>query len=332
MRKQKQMICVILAMLIAVSATGCRPAESPDIPETTQPTSVTEPTLADPIIPEDTIPTAETTLPTETTAPEETAATTEPATQPSTEPTEAPTEPKPATPTKPTEETKPAGGNDGGSGTVDQENCKHQFGNGVYTAPTCEEAGKLVSTCKICGLQRVSDYMATGHSYSAKIVAPTTEAQGYTLHTCRQCGNTYKDTYTDKLPAATTPAHTHSYSGVVTQKATCTKAGTKTYTCSCGDSYTEEIPVGDHAWKCVHHEAEGHYSDYYVVCRCGWSMKKSEMEATGYNFIQYYALFHVKGEREHSYTLDGTDWVEDAPAYDEWVCTECGKATTENPN
>lgn len=39
----------------------------------------------------------------------------------------------------------------------------------------------------------------------------------------------------------------HNYNnGVVTTNPTCTKAGVKTYTCNCGDFYTEVIPLGDH--------------------------------------------------------------------------------------
>ena len=40
--------------------------------------------------------------------------------------------------------------------------------------------------------------------------------------------------------------HEHSYTSEVTKEATCTEAGTTTYTCECGDSYTEEIPKTEH--------------------------------------------------------------------------------------
>ena len=49
-------------------------------------------------------------------------------------------------------------------------------------------------------------------------------------------------------PAPETPAHTHSYTETVTTAATCTTAGVKTYTCACGDSYTEEIPATGHSY------------------------------------------------------------------------------------
>ena len=39
---------------------------------------------------------------------------------------------------------------------------------------------------------------------------------------------------------------THSYTSSVTTAATCTEAGLRTYTCICGDSYTEEIPATGH--------------------------------------------------------------------------------------
>ena len=46
------------------------------------------------------------------------------------------------------------------------------------------------------------------------------------------------------------PAHTHSYSSSVTTQPTCSKAGVRTYTCSCGDLYTESIPAtGNHKWE-----------------------------------------------------------------------------------
>ena len=40
--------------------------------------------------------------------------------------------------------------------------------------------------------------------------------------------------------------HTHDYVSVITKQATCTESGVKTFTCSCSDLYTEEIPVLGH--------------------------------------------------------------------------------------
>ena len=38
-------------------------------------------------------------------------------------------------------------------------------------------------------------------------------------------------------------AHTHSYTSAVTKAATCSETGVRTYTCACGDSYTETIAI-----------------------------------------------------------------------------------------
>lgn len=40
--------------------------------------------------------------------------------------------------------------------------------------------------------------------------------------------------------------HKHNYVAVITKEPTCTEKGEKTYTCDCGDSYTEEIPAKGH--------------------------------------------------------------------------------------
>ena len=43
--------------------------------------------------------------------------------------------------------------------------------------------------------------------------------------------------------------HTHSYTASVTKAATCTTTGVKTFTCSCGTSYTEVIPTTQHNYS-----------------------------------------------------------------------------------
>ena len=44
-------------------------------------------------------------------------------------------------------------------------------------------------------------------------------------------------------------AHTHSYTSSVTKAATCTDTGVLTYSCSCGDSYTEAIAALGHSYS-----------------------------------------------------------------------------------
>lgn len=64
---------------------------------------------------------------------------------------------------------------------------------------------------------------------------------------------TYKGTVTvsgdlngELTTSFTISSHTHSYVGKVTKAATCVSTGIKTYTCSCGKSYTEKIAKTAH--------------------------------------------------------------------------------------
>ena len=43
--------------------------------------------------------------------------------------------------------------------------------------------------------------------------------------------------------------HKHNYVETITKQPTCTEAGEKTYTCDCGDSYTEVIPAKGHHFE-----------------------------------------------------------------------------------
>lgn len=82
----------------------------------------------------------------------------------------------------------------------------------------------------------------------------------------------------------TPPAqHTHTWdAGVVTKEATCTEAGVKTFTCSCGATYTEDIP------------AKGHNYNNGVCSNCG--DKQPEVKATEKAWDALYAkLAGIKG-------------------------------------
>mgnify|MGYP002801420288 CR=1 FL=1 len=65
------------------------------------------------------------------------------------------------------------------------------------------------------------------------------------------------------------PAHTHSYVSTVTTQPTCCNPGVRTYTCSCGNSYTESIPAtGNHNW--VAQTWQKPVYETHVICNgCG---------------------------------------------------------------
>lgn len=102
-------------------------------------------------------------------------------------PTEAPTEPA----TEP--ETEP--------------NHQH-FYVSIVIDPACTTNGYTTHECQCGDSYSDSEIAALGHEYDTEVIAPTNSAQGYTLYTCSVCGDSYKDNYTPKLPAATQPEET----------------------------------------------------------------------------------------------------------------------------
>ncbi len=127
----------------------------------------------------------------------------------------------------------------------------HIISTKVIQQATCTETGLMQNVCenKGCSYTYDIEIEARGHKYETTTVTPTTETEGYDLHTCSVCGHSYKDNYTDKLTAETEPPHEHSYTSEITKAATCTEDGVMTFTCSCGDSYTEVVPKTGHSWS-----------------------------------------------------------------------------------
>ena len=121
--------------------------------------------------------------------------------------------------------------------------CKtHEFGEWTGEHADCENDGKLVRSCSICGEEEVVKETATGHTYESKVTKePTTTAVGIRTFTCNICG----DSYTEEIPKLE-DTHKHSYTEKVTKEPTCTEKGEKTFTCSCKDSYTETIDALGH--------------------------------------------------------------------------------------
>ena len=107
---------------------------------------------------------------------------------------------------------------------------------------------------------------------------------------------------------ATYKAAAHSYTSKVTKAATCTAEGTKTYTCSCGRSYTEKIAAAGHKYSskvtaptCT----AGGYTTY-TCSVCNDSYKSDITEATG-----------------HSYKSTVTKPTCSSGGYTTYTCTEC---------
>ena len=120
----------------------------------------------------------------------------------------------------------------------------HSWDGGKVTkAATCTTAGTKTYTCTRCKKTRTETIAATGHkAVKDAAVAATCETTGKTEGShCSVCNTVIK-------AQTTTAALGHSWdSGKVTKAATCTTAGTKTYTCTrCKKTRTETIAATGH--------------------------------------------------------------------------------------
>lgn len=123
-------------------------------------------------------------------------------------------------------------------------------------------------------------------------------------------------------PPATNPLtpteHTHSYTVSATVPATCTSEGSNTYTCACGDSYTESIPMTAHNW--VHqHQDEVKHQEYKCTCICGARFNSSTEWITHRDSYD-----NLEALTNHGSYGDAPVWVVDTPARDWDQCSICG--------
>ena len=153
----------------------------------------------------------------------------------------------------------------------------------TVTAATCTADGYTNYVCS-CGDSYRGDYVgAVGHSWGSWVTVkkPTESAVGKAERTCSRCGATEAK----ELPKEV-PNHTHKYSEKVTKSATCTAEGVKTFTCSCGDSYTESIAKLGHSYKDTV-TAPTCTADGYTVhkcSRCGDSYTDSKTSKLGHSW------------------------------------------------
>ena len=118
-----------------------------------------------------------------------------------------------------------------------------------FVAATCTAGGYTGNIyCKDCGV-RTKPGNATstlGHDYINRITKePTTENEGIWIYTCSRCGHSY----TEGIPRLPEGTHHHSYTELVTKQPTYTDIRVRTYTYSCGDSYTKTIAALGHHYQ-----------------------------------------------------------------------------------
>ena len=119
----------------------------------------------------------------------------------------------------------------------------HMYDSGkITTVATCTTDGIKTYTCTVCGSTKIETIPKTGHNIVIdKAIAPTDTQSGKTEGShCSVCGEIIKE-------QEIIPKLGHDYNISSTTPATCTTDGIIIYTCStCGDTYSETIPVTGH--------------------------------------------------------------------------------------
>ena len=152
--------------------------------------------------------------------------------------------------------------------------------------PTCTQPGSTTQTCSGCGETSTQTIPAAGHSWGGW----TNGGSGSHSRSCSVCG------------ASESAGHSWG-EGQVTSPASCTATGTRVYTCVCGASQSETLPITDHtygAWTAGE-------TSHTRTCACG----KTESASHSWDV---------------SATVPATCLEEGATAYG---CSTCGAITYE---
>lgn len=211
----------------------------------------------------------------------------------------------------------------------------------TYTQNTvdtsCVEDGYTIHICA-CGDSYKDKYVeAHGHQWSEwkTTKAATESSEGAAERVCSVCGT--KETKTIPRDLSN---HTHKYSEMITKTATCASEGVKTFTCSCGDQYTESVEKTTHNYTktvvaptC---KAEGYT---LVACSgCGNSYREDHTNAIGHQYVSTViskARCYATGKQKNTCTVCGYSYNEDIPKIEhpynvvvtDPTCTEKGRTT-----
>lgn len=151
-----------------------------------------------------------------------------------------------------------------------------------------------------------TDYTKSADGTTTRVITKT--------YACTVCGDSYNvkqtGTYSDPEPtpssssssgtstpstssssskpsSTSTPtvSHTHSYTSKTTKTATCTSTGVKTYTCKCGDSYTETIPMKAHNYTTVYGSKKVPKTEVWNLVNHYWYFYKAKSEICNFDEV-----------------------------------------------
>ncbi len=160
--------------------------------------------------------------------------------------------------------------------TIIEATGTHVFAEKVVdecVAPTCTENGTDVYKCTAhtdCGAKSSVLVPRLGHTVTAVYNAPTCVAKGSSDAYCETCKTT--------ISSVEIPAKGHAYNTVsVTKEAECEATGIRTYTCACGDEYTETIPMKGHSLSTTVNDATcGNAGSVVTTCSaCSYSVTEA---------------------------------------------------------
>lgn len=197
----------------------------------------------------------------------------------------------------------------------------HQYVTKVLKEATCTEEGKMLTSCATCDYSRETVLPATGHEAGEWQVTllPGRTTEGTRVLNCTKCGEVMGTESIEPTGESHSSSHkkskkhTHSYTVSDEKEATCTEAGSKIYTCSCGASYMETIAAKGHDFSKTEVEEATCTTEGKVWKECATCGEKEETATLE-------KVAHTPGEwktvKEPSYTELGRK---------EQYCTNCNE-------
>ena len=181
--------------------------------------------------------------------------------------------------------------------------CDHEYTANVISKATCTTAGQTTYTCALCEDTYTETVAALGHTYELSY----DEASMTSTYTCATCGDSYSSSCTNGHARIETWAESETghfvfcyncntgysetchFEETARVDATCTTAGSVTYTCAgtvggvhdaysgmgCGNTYTEVIPAG-HSYGSSVDNGDGTHA---ATCdKCGTKVSEAHTE------------------------------------------------------